>query len=107
MARDVHDGLIARTTYRKIRDERVPVVVPPSRHLGIPPDILPGCFESCNGPRWITGAGPPKWKDIPLRASLAKFLFVPDRIFSQDRKQRGIQRNCSAFPGFCFALPYD
>jgi hypothetical protein len=28
MAGDVHDGLVACTAFRKIRDERVPVVVP-------------------------------------------------------------------------------
>ena len=74
VARDVHDGLIASAAFRKIRDERVSVVVPPSSHLRV--FALPDRLESSNGPRRITRAGPAKGKDIPLRTSLAKLLSV-------------------------------
>jgi hypothetical protein len=87
MARDVHNGLIASTAFRKVRDKGVPVIVPPSRHLGVSADILPGRLECGNGPRRIAGAGPSKRKDIPLRASLAKLLSVPNCVFPQDREQ--------------------
>ena len=105
MAGNVHDGLIARTAFRKIRDERVPVIMPPSRHLGVLADIFPGCFEGCNGPRRITRAGPPKRKYVPLRAGLAKLLSVPNCVFSQDREQRGVQRNGATFPASVLLCP--
>src|SRR5215469_16458175 len=105
MAGDVHDGLIARTAFRKIRDERVPVVVPPPRYLGVLADIFPGCFEGCNGSRRITRTGPPKRKDVPFWASFAKLLSVPDCVFPQDRNQRRVQRNGAARPLSC--LPYN
>jgi hypothetical protein len=38
---DVHNGLIASTAFRKVGDERVPVVVPTAFHLGVIPNIVP------------------------------------------------------------------
>lgn len=84
VARDVHDGLIASSAFRKIRDKGVPVVVPPSRHLGFFADILPGRLEGSDGSRRIAWGRPSKREDIPLRASLAELLSVPDSVFPQN-----------------------
>jgi hypothetical protein len=39
---DIHNGLVTRTAFRQLRDERVPVVVPATGHAGIFADIAPG-----------------------------------------------------------------
>jgi uncharacterized protein (DUF433 family) len=42
VARDPHDHFLARAGFREFRDERVPVVVPPTAHLGIGANLGPG-----------------------------------------------------------------
>ena len=60
MAGDVHDGLIARTTFRKIRDERVPVVVPASRDLAFSRRFCQAVFRVVTGRVGSFGRGFPK-----------------------------------------------
>jgi hypothetical protein len=104
---DVHDGLIAGPTFRKIRDERVAIVVPSASDLGILADVVPGRLEGGNGPGRIARAGLPKGEDVPFGASFAELLPVPDGILPQDRKQRGVEGNRPAFSGLCLALAHD
>ena len=80
MAGNVHDRLIACTAFREIRDKRVPVIVPPSRHLGVFADISPCGLEGRDGSRGIGRPRPPKREDILLRPRCAKLLFVPDGV---------------------------
>ena len=104
MASNIHDRLISCTAFCQIRDEGMPVVVPPSRHFGLCSDISPGRLEGGDGSGRITRTGSSKRKDIPFRTGFAKLLSVPDCVFPQHRKQRRVQRNRAAFSCFCFAL---
>ncbi|MDX6463641.1 MAG: hypothetical protein QOE55_7338 [Acidobacteriaceae bacterium] len=67
--------------FRRLRDEGVPVVVPPSRHLRIPADIGPGSFEHRDMARWVGGARLSQGKTYqPGRTSLEFFLCTIPRI---------------------------
>jgi hypothetical protein len=81
VTRDVHYGLVTCSAFRKIGDECVPVVVPPSRNLGVLADISPGRLEGSNGPRRIAG-----WLSRPLAIGLIASSWKVDR---RDRKKRG------------------
>jgi hypothetical protein len=87
MTGNVHDGLVAGTAFRQVRNERVAIVVPPAGDHCFLPDILPGRLEGGDGSRRIAGAGLPKGEQIPLWASFSEFLSIPSRVFPQDGEQ--------------------
>jgi hypothetical protein len=103
MSGDVHDGLIASAAFRKVGDERVPVVVPTAFHLGVGAHIVPCRLEGGNGARGVTWTRLSEGKDIPLGAGLSELLPVPNGILGKNLEEGGVQRDGTAFAGFRFA----
>ena len=77
---DVHDGLVARATFRKVGNQRMPVVVPAAFHLGLLAHVVPCRLEGGDGARGVARTRFPEGKDVPLGASLSEFLLVPRGI---------------------------
>ena len=100
---NIHDRLIARATLCQLRDERVPVIVKASGHLGIFADIGPSRLQGGDAASWVAGAGLPEGKDIPLRLNLAKSVCVPCDVLCQCWEQRGVQGNGATFATLRFA----
>ncbi len=100
---DVHDGLIARAAFRKIGDERVPVIVPAAFHLGVRAHIVPCRLEGGDRARRVTRTRLSEGKDIPLGAGLSELLPVPHGVVGKNLEEGGVQRNGTAFAGFRFA----
>ena len=70
VSRDVHDGLLTSAALCKIGDERMSVIVPAARHLGVPPHRIPSSLERCHGSRGVARSGFAKGEEIPLRSYL-------------------------------------
>jgi hypothetical protein len=93
---DIHNGLVTRTTFRQLRNERVPVVVPATGHLGIFADIAPGRLQRRDGTCGIAGPRFSEREDVPLRSNLVKSVRVLCNVLRQRREQSGVQRDGAA-----------
>jgi len=67
---DIHDRLLSSAALRKISDERMTVIVPAARHLGVPSHRIPCRLEGCDGTRRIAWSGLAKGEEIPLGSYL-------------------------------------
>jgi len=105
MSGDVHDGLIASAAFRKVGDERVPVVVPTAFHLGVGAHIVPCRLEGGNGARGVTWTRLSEGKDIPLGAGLSELLPVPNGILGKNLEEGGVQRDGRPSPASVLLRP--
>ena len=95
---DIHNGLVTRTAFRQLRDERVPVVVPATGNVGIVADIAPGRLQRRDGTCGIAGPRFSEREDVPLRSNLPKSVRVPCNVLRQRREQSRVQRDGAASP---------
>lgn len=77
MAGDVHDRLVAGPAFGELGDERVPVVVPAPRDLGLLAQILPSGLQSGDRPSRVVRPWLAEGEHVPLGPDLAKTLGVP------------------------------
>jgi hypothetical protein len=84
---DVHDGLIARAAFRKVGNERVPVVVPTAFNLGIRAHVIPRRLEGGDRAGRVTWTRFPERKDVPLGARLSELLLIPVGILGEDLQE--------------------
>nr|WP_252263351.1 hypothetical protein [Paracidobacterium acidisoli] len=104
MTGDVHDGLVAGTAFGQVRDEGVPVVVPPPFHLGIFSDVVPGRLQGGHRPSRIAWDGLAKGEDVPLGLGLAELLSVPFGVVTHAFRESSVQRDGPTFASFRLAL---
>src|ERR1035437_1035067 len=96
-ARDVpgnaHDHLVARARLRKLRDQRVPIVVPPPDDLSFVADLGPSCPQRRNGAGGIIRLPLPSGENVPLRLALTEPPDVPRGVRLQGDHDRIVQRD--------------
>jgi hypothetical protein len=66
VSRDIHDRLLTSAALCKIGDERMTMVVPAARHLGVPSHRIPSRLEGCHGARRVAWPGFAEGEEIPL-----------------------------------------
>jgi hypothetical protein len=69
VAGDIHNRLLTSSALRKIGDESVTVIVPTTRHLGVPPHSVPSRLERCHRSRGVAGPRLTEGEEIPLGSS--------------------------------------
>jgi len=83
MTGDLEDGFLPYPGLSQFGYQRMPVVVPATRHLGLFAHIVPSSFERRNVPRRIGWLGPAKWKELPFIFSGRELIHVPFTMSDQ------------------------
>ena len=94
---DIADGLVPCAAFGKIRDQRVPVVVPTAGHAGFLPHVVPGRLQSDHWPGRILRPRFSKWKNVPFRSNRSEPLGVPLRVLHQRCGQSRVQGRAVPF----------